>query len=998
MKRMMCHSFPRIGLFFAASLVAVTLVVGARSLGAQAGTVSGRVMIGGSDTPVRAAQVVVVGTQLGAMTDGDGRFRIANVPAASRELNVKRIGFKPLTVPFTRDASGNATVAISLSEAALTLEATVITGSVGDTRVRAIGNAVATVKPAENVGSTAVANITEILQAKTPGLTLMPGSGTVGTAANYRLRGAGSLYAGNTPVIYVDGVRVSARGMGAYDTFGQATSSLDAINPGDIESIEVIKGPAAATLYGAEAAAGVIQIITKVGRVGPVHWETRFEGGSSDWDKNLRPVNYAVATAARLADPVTWPGFVGKSLNEMISLRPMTDGRALRTGTLSKVSVSASGGGDRYNFFVSGGRDREDGVYFNNFSKLTSVRGNFSFIPSNKVNFTTSLAYSRNHIRLPLNDNVAAGMIISSYLAIPGRTYAFPAGPGYFTVTPEVANTYDNQTYADRFIIGSAAEYKPFSWFTNKVRVGLDANIGSAQLYFPPDPRAPYAARFSLELDNTKGFIAEGRPITNDFTFNYDATATREITPTLTSNTSFGAQFLSTLYKRTDAIGTDLGSVGVRSVSAAAVTTSSQQYSEQKSLGFYLQEQFAWRDRLFATAAVRMDNNSAFGSELNRVFYPKLSVSYVISEEPFFRLPGVQELRLRAAWGQAGNAPGPLDALRSYSSSVVTTSTGTSSALRYSTVGNPGLRPERGTEIEVGFEASSLDGRVSVDATYYHKQTKDALIPVAIAPSSGFTGNTLTNLGTIANSGIELRLTGALVERKAVTVDATVSMSTNSNELVSFGDDRAPIVFGSYAPSQRYQVGYSLGGMWAQKVQRNSNGAPVLVAGRPVLDTASVYMGPSVPTREMAFSTTVTLFQKLHFRGLLDWKTGHYQFNVKDWRRDRAGVSLETASLTADPNDVLVRQFAAQTYLHIQPADFLKLRDLTLSYDLPVNMVKQYVSNATLSVSGHNLKIWTKYGGADPEVNFNGTSTFNRNDSWTVPMIRRYSVSLAVRF
>lgn len=242
MKRMMCHSFPRIGLFFAASLVAVTLVVGARSLGAQAGTVSGRVMIGGSDTPVRAAQVVVVGTQLGAMTDGDGRFRIANVPAASRELNVKRIGFKPLTVPFTRDASGNATVAISLSEAALTLEATVITGSVGDTRVRAIGNAVATVKPAENVGSTAVANITEILQAKTPGLTLMPGSGTVGTAANYRLRGAGSLYAGNTPVIYVDGVRVSARGMGAYDTFGQATSSLDAINPGDIESIEVIKG------------------------------------------------------------------------------------------------------------------------------------------------------------------------------------------------------------------------------------------------------------------------------------------------------------------------------------------------------------------------------------------------------------------------------------------------------------------------------------------------------------------------------------------------------------------------------------------------------------------------------------------------------------------------------------------------------------------------------------------------------------------------------------
>ena len=223
------------------------------------------------------------------------------------------------------------------------------------------------------------------------------------------------------------------------------------------------------------------------------------------------------------------------------------------------------------------------------------------------------------------------------------------------------------------------------------------------------------------------------------------------------------------------------------------------------------------------------------------------------------------------------------------------------------------MRPERGTEIEVGFEASSLDGRVSVDATYYHKQTRDALIPVAIAPSSGFTGNTLTNLGTIANSGIELRVNGALVERRSVTVHATVSMSTNSNELISFGDNRAPIIFGSYAPSQRYQVGYALGGMWAQKVQRNSDGTPVLVAGRPVLDTASVYMGPSVPTREMAFSSSITIFQKIHFRGLLDWKTGHYQFNVKDWRRDRAGVSWQTANPAADPNDVVVRQFASKS-------------------------------------------------------------------------------------
>lgn len=965
---------------------------------AQSGAVTGKVTDAGTGAPIANALVAVVGSRLSAISGADGQFRITAVPATARELTARRIGYRPHTASFVLGAGGNATVDIAMTVSATTLETTVITGAVGDTRKRAIGNSVATVNVTEQVGKNAVANVTELLQSRTPGLTLMPGSGTVGTAANFRLRGAGSLYGNTSPTIYVDGIRVSSRSQGSYSAFGQSTSALDAINPGDIETIEVIKGPAAATLYGAEAAAGVIQIITKRGRSGAIHWDARIEMGSSDWDKNLRPVNYAIATAARIADPAGYPGFVGKSVGDIISLRPMTDGRALRTGNLSKLEVSASGGGDRYNFFASMGIDKEEGVYFNNFANLNSLRGNFSFVPTSKLSFSTSVAVSHNHVRLPLNDNAALGLIISSYLATPGRNYTFPAGPGYFTITPEVANIYDNQTVADRFIIGTSAEYKPFSWFTNKVRAGLDMNVGAASLYFAPDPRAPYAARFSLELDNSKGFIAQGRPITRDLTLNYDGTITRELTSDLTSNTSFGMQFLATKYTRTDAIGTDLGSVGIKSISSAAVTTSSEAFSEQKSVGFYVQEQVAWRDRLFATGAVRMDNNSAFGSDLNRVFYPKLSLSYVISEEPFFKLPYVDELRLRVAWGQAGNAPGPLDALRSYSSSVVTTPTGTQSALRYSTVGNPGLKPERGNEIELGFEAGAFDGRLGVDVTYYNKRTRDALMPVANPLSTGFSGNQLVNLGTIANSGFELAINGTIYQSQPVTVDATLTLATNHNKLLSFGDGRAPIIFGDYAPVQHYEVGFPLGAYWAQQVKRNPDGTPVLVNNRPVIDPVSVYMGPSVPTKEMSLSPGVTLFQKVRLRSLFDYKGGHYLFNVKDWRRDRSGVSWATVNPAADPNDVIVRQFATQTYLHIQQADFVKLRNVSLSYDLPTTMMQRYIDQATLTVAGHNLKVWTKYGGADPEVNFNGNATFSRNDSWTVPMTRRYSVSLTVRF
>jgi hypothetical protein len=188
--------------------------------------------------------------------------------------------------------------------------------------------------------------------------------------------------------------------------------------------------------------------------------------------------------------------------------------------------------------------------------------------------------------------------------------------------------------------------------------------------------------------------------------------------------------------------------------------------------------------------------------------------------------------------------------------------------------------------------------------------------------------------------------------------------------------------------------------MWAQRVRYNADGSLFKNAnGQPVIDTASIFMGPSVPTREMSFSGSLRLFERVRIYGLLDRKTGHYQFNVKDWRRDRAGLSWETVNPAADPDEVLARRLASQTWYHIQPADFTKLRDISVSVDLPMSGLKRYADRATITAAGHNLKIWTKYGGADPELNFNGgTSTFNRNDSWTVPMTKRYSLSLSVNF
>ena len=453
---------------------------------------------------------------------------------------------------------------------------------------------------------------------------------------------------------------------------------------------------------------------------------------------------------------------------------------------------------------------------------------------------------------------------------------------------------------------------------------------------------------------------------------NYDGTVTKQLSTNIAANGSFGMQFLSDVYKRTDAIGTDLGSVGVKSIVGGG-----GQDEQPAGYGAEVRRLLRARAGRLARPAVR-HRRGAHGQQLgvrvglNRVFYPKLSASYVISEEPFFKIAGVNQLRLRAAWGQAGNAPGPFDAIRSYTSSVVTYPHGNlvGAALRDRRQSESQARARN--RVELGFEASLLDDLFGVDMTYYNKKTKDALMQVAIAPSTGFVGNQLVNLGTIANSGFEMIFNTAPIRRPSLTVEATVTLSTNKNRLVSFGDNRAPIIFGSYAPSQRYQVGYPLGAFWAQQVQRNADGTIVKVAGRPVLDTASVYMGPSVPTREMAFTPSVRLFDRLRLRTLFDYKSGHYQFNVKDWRRDRALVSWETVDPAANADEVLVRSFASQTFLHIQKADFLKLRDVSASYDLPVARAKRFVDRATVTRRRPQSQGLDEIRRRRSEVNFDG--------------------------
>jgi outer membrane receptor protein involved in Fe transport len=283
------------------------------------------------------------------------------------------------------------------------------------------------------------------------------------------------------------------------------------------------------------------------------------------------------------------------------------------------------------------------------------------------------------------------------------------------------------------------------------------------------------------------------------------------------------------------------------------------------------------------TAAVRADDHSSFGKNFDIIVYPKLSVSYIISDEPgvkgFVDALRLNSLKLRAAWGQAGRAPSAYSAPQTYTVDRVTLGSATGSAARTAAFGNPDLKPEKGEEIELGFEASAFNDRVGADFTYYSKTTSDMLQSISVAPSTGFISSRLTNLGEVTNRGIELSLFGTLVDLSNVRWESRVNVATNSNELVSFGIPGKILETPggqAYGTVQQHRVGYPLGGFWVTPPQRNADGSAVLTpAGAAIFnpgDTARRYIGPSTPTREVGFSNTVTLFKYFRLYGLLDIK------------------------------------------------------------------------------------------------------------------------------
>jgi len=662
-------------MLMAALLLAVAT---APALAQGTGVIRGTVADAVTQRPLATVQISVVGTNRGALSNAAGEFLILNIPAGTYEVRAEMIGHGTVTQEVTVREGAVSEVALTLSQAAIAMDEIVVTGTAGATSRRTLGNSITTVNAAQMTQQTAITSLTELLQAKTPGVQILTNSGTLGTAADIRIRGASSLTS-TRPVIFIDGVRYNDSSLGSFTPSGagttsfsgQTTSAFDFINPNDIESIEVVKGPAAATLYGAEAANGVIQIITKKGVRGEqsVRWDLRTEYAQNEWSLEI-PDNYTTCSAARIAEvdannnPV-WPGCQGVSANTILRENPLRqDPAALRTGDVLRTSLSARGGGEAYSFYFAADVNEENGVYFNNHNHRRAVRANVSVQPNTWMDLAVMTSYTQGDLRLPVGDEAAQGMLLSAFRGRPGRVTANPLNSGWAFTRAEQANEYNNTTRSDRLTLGTTVNILPLEWFRNRLTVGLDYTASLAQVLSPPG---------STDADFAGlpgGAIAQRTPRTYVYTVDYAGNIDRPLSSDVMSTTSFGVQAISSRNEVLSATGTGLGAPDITLISAATSTVGGNSFSERKSLGFFLQEQIGWKNRVFVTAAVRADDNSAFGDSFSWIYYPKASLAWMLSEEPAFEglvsRARLDHLKFRAAWGEAGQAPAPFSATQIY--------------------------------------------------------------------------------------------------------------------------------------------------------------------------------------------------------------------------------------------------------------------------------------------------------------------------------------------
>ncbi|AHG89359.1 TonB-dependent outer membrane protein, SusC/RagA [Gemmatirosa kalamazoonensis] len=975
------------------------------------GVITGRVLDRGSQQPLAGAQVVLIGTTRGTLTNDQGVYRIAGVPAGAHPLRALRIGYAATSQIVSVTAGQTTTADFGLNATAVTLDVVSVTATGNTIRQRETGNTVATIAPTTSELA-AAGNITDVLNSRAPSVYVQQASGSTGTGSRIRIRGANSISLSNEPLLIIDGVRANndvgdrqVPGGGPatnVSTAGQVVSRLNDLNPEDIESIDVIRGPAGVALYGTAAANGVIQVTTKRGRAGRTVWSAFGETGSlkqtTDFPSNYGALGTFASNGRR--GPCTIDSRTRGlcTVDHIVSLNPLRDNSPFRTGERFSGGGSVSGGTERTTFYVSGDVQREAGVQQTNNDRRTDFRANVRADLRDNWNVQVNTGYVGDRLQLPVNDNSVLGLLSVALLGRPLSRDSLSGG--FFSgFTPDILENLSIRQRTDRFLTSVTTNAQLLPWLGAAGVLGLD--------YFNQ-------VSYQAIQPNRVGFgdlpqgSADSDPMQN---YNYTAqgslNATFHPSASLTSTSQVGGQYSRVTFHGTNAFGAVL-TPGTSSLSGTSARFAVSEFNtDNVLLGAFVQQQLAWRDRLFVTGAVRGDRNSAFGQNLGFVWYPSVNASWVLSDEPFFpRVPGLSSARVRAAYGRSGQKPDFRNAITYYSPYAVRVSGQEVGAISFANggLGDPALKPERTGETEAGADLGFLNGRVSAQLTYYTKRTDDALVQLPVAPSVGSVAQRFQNLGSLRNRGFEVQLSGKLLDTRPLGVELTVGGSTNDNELLNLGAGVSPITFNAGAGAvQQHRPGYPAGGYWAVPYTfADANHDGMIARSEVTAGDTTVYLGNPLPRREWQLTPAVTLFQRLRVQALVSHRAGYKVYNLTERYRCVLGNCLAIADPTAPLADQ-ARAIAAAVYGtdagFVEDGSFTKLRELTFTLSASPRIARMLrTSAASFTVAGRNLWLSSKYTGFDPEITSTPGSNFTSADFLTVPPVRTWTARLNLTF
>ena len=984
-----------------ATFLAVTTVP---ALAQQSGVIRGTVTSQMGNQPLVGATVTVEGTALRAVTNQQGEYRIADVPAGPQEVTASMLGYSPRGLRVVVAAGATPTTAnFQLSASALEIGGLVVTATGREQRVREVGNAV-TMVDMEEVNVAANPTLANVLQGRTPGVTVSPTSGTLGTGQRIQIRGINSLALSSTPLLIIDGIRVNneVESTGLF-TGGISTSRWNDINPEDIESVEILKGPAASALYGTAAANGVIQITTKKGRAGRTNVRTWAQRTTMEIDDDDVPSNFLARGFRSDLGTIGTCGFVQRAagvctqVDSLYEYNPLLQdpNSPLRTGILDKFGLSLSGGAAEGNvtYYVSAESEQGPGTIRDNELDRQNFRANVTAEPFSELRLTASTGYTTSFTQLPQEGNTGSGAWLNALLdASPDPTSVAECGGFACPYTGETVGWWKNQEDLTRFTGSLNADWRPNAWLHLNGVVGVDRSnrFERSLVNLPGLPTGSFST----------GLREQYRTADQEFTANLNANITRDLSSALVSTTSAGVQYNETESDWTYACGEAL-SPGT--ISPAIPCEVAEFYGETKLFGVYGNQQFGINDRLFLTAAIRGDQNSAFGENIGFVVYPAFSASWVLAEEPWFPKPNfLSTLRLRSAYGESGQRPGRLDAVRTYDAVAVALGNETTSGFIINRLGNPDLSAEISREWEFGGDLGLFDDRVALELTRYTKTTEDALVLRPIAPSVGGPTSQYFNLGEVHNDGWEGALRVEPLRTERVGVNLGMRFHRTENELVSFGEEIPDIVIGL----QRHVEGYPIGGYWAPDYTfEDANGDGLIQTSEVArdcelqdnVDACTSFQGSPFPTRELSFTGEVSLLGMFRISTLFDHKGGHKLFNWTNRIRTTQGLPNNSEWAHVPGAITLEEQAAIQAFRlgygsagFTEDADFWKWREMSVSFTTPQRWLDRVgVGNAvTFTVAGRNLATWSDYSGPDPEVNIPGSvsSTTDPGSFYTVDL------------